>query len=131
MDDAESRVWVLRLPRLPENIIAAIVVVDTRQHEEEIRQAIQIDDDLRIDRLAAGQCHDFALGAAADRPSQMAPGRRSLSTGEDKALQRAKARIQPINRLLQAIGLLGADAEMSAGFFIWSLRQAQIGAHIE
>src|SRR5579871_313888 len=52
----------LCLTGLPKDVIAAVVVVDTRQDEEKIREAIEIDNDVRIDRFAVGQGHDFALG---------------------------------------------------------------------
>ena len=42
----------LRLARLPEDVVPAVIVVDAGQHEEEVGQAIEVDDDLRVDRLA-------------------------------------------------------------------------------
>ncbi len=52
----------------------SILIVDAPQDEEEIRQAIQISERLRINRLGMGERHDLDLGATADaaEPKTMA-----------------------------------------------------------
>src|SRR5579885_1195845 len=87
----------LCLARLPEDVLAAVIVVDTCQHKEEIREAVQIDDDLRIDPLLTSQCHHVALGTATDGAGQMAPRGCCLTPGQNETRQRCEIGVEPID----------------------------------
>src|SRR5262245_29005923 len=39
------------LSRLPENVVLAVIVVDAGQHKEQVRQPVQINDHVWVDRL--------------------------------------------------------------------------------
>src|SRR5438309_5200521 len=52
--------------RLPEDVPADGIVVETGEDKEEVREAVKVNDHLRIDRLVAREGNDVALGPTAD-----------------------------------------------------------------
>src|SRR5260221_10927712 len=93
----------LRLPRHPQDVCLSVLVVATGEHKQQIRQPIEIDDDLLIDRFAVRQRDGLALGTAAHRSSQVTPGRSQGAARKYKARKRLEARIESVNCLLQAL----------------------------
>ncbi len=84
------------------------MVDGTRHHEQQVGQAIQIDDDGGVGRSRA-EADYTPLGAATDRPRQMQqrPGRRSARQNE--APQRRELRLQAIDRLFELVDLVIGD----------------------
>ena len=80
------------------------MVRDARHHKEQIREAIQVDDDDGLDRAGSESDHT-SLGAAADRASEMKLRARRRSSGEDEFTQRRKALFEPIDQQLQLCDL--------------------------
>jgi ABC-type transport system involved in multi-copper enzyme maturation permease subunit len=63
----------LSLPRLPEDVVAPIVVDVPGQDEQQVGQPIQVDERPGADGLGPHQRDDRPLGPAADGPGQVAP----------------------------------------------------------
>ena len=59
------------LARHPEHIRRAVVVDHARGDEKEIREAVDVVDRFRVDRLAIDQFDDEPLGAPGDRPAEV------------------------------------------------------------
>src|SRR5215510_6006766 len=58
----------------PEHVAGAAVVQPAAEHEEMIREAVKVFEGLRIDRFAAGELADQALGSPRDRAREMEVG---------------------------------------------------------
>lgn len=56
--------WVT-LSRLPQDILLAVIVADAPQHEQQIRQAIEVDDHLVVDPVGQRQRDHAPFGGPA------------------------------------------------------------------
>ena len=70
-----------------------------REHEEQIREAIDVTEDDAFDRRLEGD--DAPLGATADGPRHMQRGARLRSAGQDEAAERRSLGLEPIDQLLE------------------------------
>src|SRR3989304_2363219 len=79
-----------QLPLAPGRLrLACSLIHVAGEHKQEVRQAVEIDDDLRIHLFLSRQADDSALGAGARAPGEVTQGARPGPGREDK---RAEAR---------------------------------------
>src|SRR6266508_3430302 len=86
--DFSASLRSLTLSRHPKQVTLVPGIKRTRKHEKQVGQPIQINYNLRVNAFRQGKRDHVALGAAADSPRQMAPGRRCMAARQDEALER-------------------------------------------
>src|SRR5260370_35324803 len=72
----------------PEDVASAAIVDPAAEHEEVVREAVQVFERFRVDRLAGGELTDQALGSPRDRPRAMEVGGSRRATGQDERVER-------------------------------------------
>ena len=94
-----------QLPRCLGN--AAAVIDDPREDEEEIRQAVDVTHQHRVDRRI--EPDHPAFRAAADRARDVKRGARRGAAGQDEAAQRGELLVEPIDQLFEPDHMAVAD----------------------
>src|ERR1700681_874868 len=108
----------------PESFGAALVPCQhARNHEQQVREAVEVLRDLGTDFLGTRERTHAPLGAPRDAARKVAVGRGGSTARENELLERRKSVIEAIERALQAHNLLGRDGEVTGN--------AQLPAHVE
>jgi muramoyltetrapeptide carboxypeptidase len=80
---------------------ADVLVFQARQDEEQVGQAVEVDDDGRVDVLLASEFDDASFGAAADRASDVQRRAAGGPAGQDERAQLRQAGLGVIDPVLE------------------------------
>ena len=75
-----------------------------RQHEQQIRQPIDVRDQVRLDAVRAER-HDRSLRATAHGPREMQQRARAIAAGQNKAAQRRQLGLETIDPVFEALNV--------------------------
>src|SRR6266566_3025256 len=102
------------VPGLPGHFTRARPDVrDTREHEEKVGQAVEIDDHKRWNLHLALQPYDSPLGSAADRAGDMEDSAFAAATGKDESLERLELPLAVIDRVLEVLDSTLVDVRLA------------------
>ena len=104
------------------------MIHQTGGDEQEVAEAIQINDGPRRDLFAVVERHEHSLRPPTDGPRDMEIGGRRRAAGQNELLERLEFLFKTIDGLLESRGLHFADA---VDVELRRLRRGQFGAEIE
>src|SRR3982751_5704278 len=82
---------------------SGVDVRHTREHEKEIREAVQVDHNERRNLYLALEVHPPPLGPAAHRAGDVEHGTLATSAGNDERSQRLELLFAVVDRVLQVL----------------------------
>ena len=88
---------------------AALVVLVAGHHEQRVRQAVEVGEDVRADRLVAAQADGLAFGAAADRPGDVEVGRAGRAARQQEVGQRPDDLVELVDQALELLDVARLD----------------------
>ncbi len=100
-----------------------------REHEQQIREPVHVAQRAVTDRLATTQPHDVALGATTDGARLMEEGGDRTAARQDERLQRLEVLLALVDRPLEDLHLLVADADHAVPLGI--RRRGELAAEVE
>jgi hypothetical protein len=79
------------------------------EHEQEIRQTVEIHDHPLADVLVAREAHNRTLRPPADRAGEVETRRKARSSGKYETMERLQEHVKPVDLPLQPEGIAGFD----------------------
>src|SRR5947209_3101016 len=105
-----GRALIARAARLPQHITALERGDVARGDEQMVRQAVEVGEELRVERVGLVQRNGGALGAANDRSGEMECGNARRTAGQYEAFERRKSDVHEVDVALNPLNLRSEDA---------------------
>ena len=110
-------VWFAIGAGYPKHVKFAVVVRTSREYEEEVRESIEIDHNLRVDPLDRYQAQHFDLRATTDGSCDVQLSRGARSSGKNETRQGLKLFVCEIDPVFELNNLIGRNSQRNV--FEW------------